>query len=272
MRNGQRARVSTWGVASLVCAFLAVVLGVRCGLAEAEGNGLLKVPVWVGWLTAHRYIYVLDFLAATPSLAVLSLLCAWGAIVERRERPVRLAGRSVFLAPVIAFCAWVGTQWFPLFSQARTGEWTVKCLGNLKALTQAVAMYAADYDGEPPRPASWCDSLPAYIAERFFVCPRAPRLRSGYAYTGNPGAGQPDFPGAASRMILFESDRGWNASGGLELLPREPRHIGGDNYGFADGHAKWVSRRSALSEARLQWQPVLKQPAAGITSAKPPAG
>ena len=31
--------------------------------------------------------------------------------------------------------------------------------------------------------------------------------------------------------------------GGPELLPEVPRHLGGDLYGFADGHVQWLPRR-----------------------------
>jgi hypothetical protein len=56
---------------------------------------------------------------------------------------------------------------------------------------------------------------------------------------------------------IFESDVGWNAHGGRELLPEKPRHLvgghlGGDNYGFLEGSARWVKRGAA--EGLLRWE------------------
>jgi prepilin-type processing-associated H-X9-DG protein len=41
-------------------------------------------------------------------------------------------------------------------------------------------------------------------------------------------------------VTLFESQGGWNASGGPEQLLKHPRHLGGIVVGFADGHAEMV--------------------------------
>jgi len=43
-------------------------------------------------------------------------------------------------------------------------------------------------------------------------------------------------------VVVFESDLGCTATEGAKALVPEPRHEGGDNWGFADGHAKWISR------------------------------
>jgi prepilin-type processing-associated H-X9-DG protein len=73
-------------------------------------------------------------------------------------------------------------------------------------------------------------------------------------------------------VAIFESDRGWNAHGGPQLLPRNPRHVKGDNYGFADGHAKWYARKSEAipgqseprwlkaprDEKAVTWEPKVK--------------
>ena len=54
---------------------------------------------------------------------------------------------------------------------------------------------------------------------------------------------------------------GPRAHGGPELLPDEPRHYGGDNYGFADGHTVWLPRKKSPDgtwakepEAEVRWE------------------
>jgi hypothetical protein len=68
-------------------------------------------------------------------------------------------------------------------------------------------------------------------------------------------------------VVVFESDAGMNAAGGPELLPGIPRHLGGDMWGFADGHAVWLARKSQgvgprgdpiwlkETESPVRWQP-----------------
>ena len=54
-------------------------------------------------------------------------------------------------------------------------------------------------------------------------------------------------------VVIFESDVGCSGRGGREDLVAEPRHSGGDNWGFGDGHAKWWPR-DAAGDA-VQWEP-----------------
>lgn len=48
---------------------------------------------------------------------------------------------------------------------------------------------------------------------------------------------------ADETVLVFESGSAVALAGGPELLPDEPRHFGGDNYGFADGSARWIRRK-----------------------------
>jgi prepilin-type processing-associated H-X9-DG protein len=52
--------------------------------------------------------------------------------------------------------------------------------------------------------------------------------------------------------MIFETDGGWNVSGGPELLPAKPRHRGAYIIGFADGHVE-VLRANRLK--KLRWEP-----------------
>jgi hypothetical protein len=68
------------------------------------------------------------------------------------------------------------------------------------------------------------------------------------APSGSDGA--PTNSVATDTIAIFESDAGWNASGTPEqMLPATPRHLGGDNFGHADGSVYWVSRLGAVAGA-----------------------
>jgi len=84
-------------------------------------------------------------------------------------------------------------------------------------------------------------------------------------------------------LAIFESDAGWNAVGGPQLLPDEPRHFGGDNYGFADGSVRWLPRKKLGTDSRgnpiwakepdadwVIWEPVLKDSEGEQTAAPDP--
>lgn len=91
-----------------------------------------------------------------------------------------------------------------------------------------------------------------------FTCPEAPKQKCAYAYNRVlSGVKQGVIPDPGSMVGKFESDLGWNGSGGPKDLPTRPRHQGGDVFGFMDGHAKWLPRdqESALiRKSALVWK------------------
>ncbi len=118
------------------------------------------------------------------------------------------------------------------------------CIQNLKQLSLAVQMYATDYDERMPRVRDWSEvTMPYARNELTYHCPKAstePRLSYGM---------NPDLSGRVvegiSGYVMHGRDR--------RELPEEvmlfdgrlgmviERHEGGANYGFADGHAKWLA-------------------------------
>jgi len=159
-------------------------------------------------------------------------------------------------------------------------------------------MYVDDYGHTFPIANTWCDGLYPYIQQRIaswepedmdaeirgmLICPAVPGLVCGYAFNAalsGAAYGAIEDP-KEDTVVLFESDWGWNAAGGPELLPDEPRHLGGDNYlvfaspdlyersGFCTTD-EWYHRPGAdmprwrrdwdvREYSELRWQPVLKE-------------
>ena len=111
-------------------------------------------------------------------------------------------------------------------------------------------------------------------SDNVLACPAAPELECGYAFNAAvDGLPRRALDRPSDLIIIFESDAGWNAAGGPELLPDEPRHLGSDNYGFADGHAQWIKRRKNPDGTWSKepvgdwviWEPVLKESDVGET-------
>ena len=119
------------------------------------------------------------------------------------------------------------------------------CLSTVNNISLGFQMYVADNDDRFPPSSDWSDRLSEYVKNRdVFRCNKADGLECSFAYnTSLSGASLADIADPSQVVVIFESDRGWNAAGGSELLPDEPRHLGGDNYGFADGHAEWLPRK-----------------------------
>jgi hypothetical protein len=208
---------------------------------------------------------------ATASLAIGVV-----ALVRIRHQPLRLRGQPYaevgiglsFLVGLFAVMA------VPASNSARESPAEEVCLANVYHLARAMRAYMEDNDERLPLAQKWCDQLGAYVeSPKSFVCPQAWRLRCGYAYnTCLSGRRSASVVVPENTVAIFESDRGWNAHGGAELLPKAPRHYHhGDVYGFADGRARWRSRRpapSAQAGERPLWNLVAtgEPPAKGATS------
>jgi len=149
---------------------------------------------------------------------------------------VCVSGISLMLIPILM------AMLFPVFARARESARKMQCVSNSKNISMAVNMFATE-KGVYPDATTWCDDIAPYLKNpKVFVCPDAPDLKCGYAYNAAL-SGAPANSVAADTVAIFESDAGWNASGTPEqMLPAKPRHLGGDNFGYADGSAQWMPR------------------------------
>jgi hypothetical protein len=156
----------------------------------------------------------------------------------------------VIVVPVLVLVVFLMIA--PVFTRGRDGKPNF-CLRNVKNISLAVQMYVADNDDHFPPARDWCDVLDEYVANRdLFRCPQA-RKGTQWAYACNSllsSKSMYDLADPPATVVVFESDAGKNAAGGPKLLPDEPRHLGGDHYGFADGHASWLKRKPAGEDQR----------------------
>ncbi len=55
------------------------------------------------------------------------------------------------------------------------------------------------------------------------------------------------------QVVVYETAHpGKNPAGGKTDVASPPRHMGGNNYGFADGHAAWIPE-PATETQKVQW-------------------
>jgi len=177
-------------------------------------------------------------LAAHVALLIATLAFIFGAVAFTRDRRAgdQADARRRSFAGMGISAFEIALAAFYLFAILPVWHMIV-CSQNLEYLPGVFQMYAADHGAFPPAD-SWCDALGEYVQnDACFVCSVRPNLKCGYAMNrALGGLCFEDIQTPSHRtVILFESDAGWNANGGPELLPPKSRHHGGDYYGFAGG-------------------------------------
>ena len=221
---GGKPRTSGMAISSLVCGILSFI---SCGLT----------------------------LLITSPLGLILGLMAMGKIKKSQGqlggRGLALAGTIVSGVSLLMLPFWAAML-LPALAKAKGKAQTINCVNNLKQLGLAVRIYNGDNGDKYPTANKWCDTI---INEAgtpsIYVCPSATALRSGYAFNAKL-SGMEEGKVDPSTVMIFESDAGWNASGGKELMITKPRH--GNRYvvGMADGSVQQISE-AQLSE--LRWDP-----------------
>ena len=172
---------------------------------------------------------------------------------QRRALALRLGLGCLLTVDALVFLAA-----FLHVACAREKASAARCLSNVKQLGLGLMMYANDHDERFPSGRQWETAVAARLGQtpgspgNVFVCPTA-RSRASYGMNAEPsGRSQSEIVELAVTVLLFEADAPSRSfAGGLRDVARK-RHSGGSDYGFADGHAKWVNAASAGS---LVWDP-----------------
>lgn len=130
---------------------------------------------------------------------------------------------------------------FPVYASARWASRKTQCLTNLKDLAKGLVLYSADHADRLPPAKIWRDATASHLDSGDFRCPLVERSSaSGYAFSARLGGHSLNgLPDPMNTVLLFESTlTGSNPAGGLESLPRPPRHGSVNHWAFADGAVK----------------------------------
>ena len=158
-----------------------------------------------------------------------------------------LSGVSLLFMPIMA------GMLLPALAKAKGKAQTINCVNNLKQLGVAVRLYSNDNKDMFPIAAKWCDAIQPDIggSTKVFQCPDAPGPRCTYAFNAKL-SGMEEGKINPNTVMIFESQGGWNLSGGPELMIKKPRHGNTFTVGMADGSVQQVTP-SRLSQ--LNWNP-----------------
>ncbi len=209
------------GLVALAVIAVVIVVGVRIGGRIFPSQ---RAEAWVGAWTAYGC-------GIAAACAFLSILLA---VLARRRANVGV------LALLVALLA---AMMLPVFVRKPMSRLKTQCLANTKNIAIALAMYTTDYNTFPAAE-HWTDVFDDYTRNPdVYRCPEASG-RCAFAYNDALADRRVVALGNPEQVVaFFESDRGWNGHGGPEAMTDFARHLGGENVGFPDGHAKWYARQ-----------------------------
>lgn len=171
----------------------------------------------------------------------------------RRRRAIDM----VDLVVNSAICLILIAMLFPVFARARDNARRSACQSNLKHIEAALWQYVADNNGVSPS-GTWDGALRPYTKEnRVFRCPSSREAKGTSDYFFNARFLKKPINNLSSPQTLILMGDGGSV---LAQLPASwlkdnysPawRHLGGANYGFADGHIKWLKPDRIDSNFRM---------------------
>ncbi|MGA3283962.1 MAG: DUF4190 domain-containing protein [Verrucomicrobiota bacterium] len=191
--------------------------------------------------------------------ALFGLILGVMAMVKAKQGRGTLGGSGIALAGVIvsAFFLFMipffAAMALPAFAAAKQKAQEINCVNNEKELAQAVKIYSGGHNGQFPPAATWCDAIKVDVgSEKVFKCVAAnSNSRCDYAFNAKLG-GMDESKIGPDTVMIFESDGGWNANGGPELMIGKPRHARLFVVAFADGSVQQL-RETQLNT--LRWDP-----------------
>ena len=234
------------------------------GMTSAVGGAPIGNAPTSGLAITSLVMGILGFATCGISViltAPLGLVLGCVAMSQIKKSEGKLKGQGLALAGTIVSGAsgvmllLLAAMLLPALGKAKNSKaQAISCMSNARQITLAVVMYAGDNTNSFPTGTNWCDALSTYAGRpQVMKCPNdTNQLRSGFAFNSSL-SGMTNVPPDA--VVIFESDAGWNASGGKELLIAKPRHGNTYTVGFADGH---VEMATPAQLQQLHWYPDFK--------------
>jgi len=194
------------------------------------------------------------------STALIGLILGIISLVKIQNSGGRLKGFGIALAGTIVSGIFLlmipilAAMLLPALAAAKQKAQEISCVNNEKELVMAIRIHSGNNKDQFPPAATWCDAIQDETggSKQLFKCPGANSgSRCDYAFNSKLG-GMDQSKVNPQTVEIFESDGGWNANGGPELMIGKSRHTQIFVVAFADGSVQQL-RESQLST--LRWDP-----------------
>jgi hypothetical protein len=191
--------------------------------------------------------------------ALFGLILGIIAMVKVKNSGGKLSGNGLALAGIITSAVFLfmipipAAMLLPALAAAKQKAQDINCVNNEKQLALAIRIYSSDNKDQFPPAATWCDAIkPEVGSDKILKCPAAnPGSRCDYAFNAKL-SGLDVNKVNPETVMLFESDGGWNANGGPELMIGKSRHARKFVVALADGS---VQQMRADQLGTLRWDP-----------------
>jgi type II secretory pathway pseudopilin PulG len=225
-------------------------------LAASESAGTPKLS---GMAVTSLVLGILGMFSCGLT-ALFGLILGIIAVTKVKNSRGTLTGFGIALAGLVVSA--VALMMIPIFAAmllpalaaAKQKAQLINCVNNEKDLALAIRIYSGDNKDKFPPATTWCDAIQPETSgnKQWFRCPAVNSpSRCDYAFNTKLD-GLDESKVNPQTVELFESDAGWNASGGPELMIDKPRHARTFVVAFVDGSVHQV-KESELNT--LRWDP-----------------
>jgi prepilin-type processing-associated H-X9-DG protein len=211
----------------------------RPPIADAKTSGLAIAALVLGILSPFTCLVT----------AIPAIIFGIVALVKIGKGRGQLKGNGLAIAgicvPAVALplIALLMAIMMPALARTKTIAQRMVCATNLSGLGKAMLIYANDYNDMYPTSSKWCDLLIEHneVNRTAFRCLGDPEGPCNYAMNKNVEKLGTKAP--PDMVLLFESQPGWNQSGGPEILTTDNHQGEGCNILYVDCHVQFVKTK-----------------------------
>ena len=190
---------------------------------------------------------------------IIGIILGIAAQVKIRRSGGKLKGSGLAIAGIVVSCVMfllsipiLAALLLPALAKVKQSSQNGSCENNARQVALAVRLYADENEGKCPPAVNWCDAILNNLpGPETLRCPQRRGEQSGFAFNAKL-AGKTLSSIPPDTVLIFESDGGWNSTGGSETVLSRPPHGRNYYFGFADGSVRPVSRDEL---PQLRWEP-----------------
>ncbi|MDP6903926.1 MAG: hypothetical protein QF406_05725 [Verrucomicrobiota bacterium] len=201
-----------------------------------------------------------NFTAVSGQLAVLRVTPE-GVVMESRS-----SGDTMGTAPLLLVggAGIAASMLLPALAKAKAKANAIKSMNNAKQLGVGLIIHAEDNDGRLPAADKWCDAILREVGSPMVFASSQDPVSVNMAKSGQKVSSYAFNKALSGKnlnevnpqtVIVFETDLGWNGSGGLKDALEFLEFFDGQSIavGTADGTVRQVSSPDQLR--RMRWEP-----------------